>query len=82
LAIERNWGEDRKFDALITSHKDREDGARKSFKFMFSKRSLRFYSNATYEHTSYGWEKMLKESKKDEWLKNPVKATEEFTLPF
>lgn len=59
IAIERLWGDDREYDAIITSLKDRETGQRKQMKFYFSRNTLRFYNDVTLENRTYGWEKGL-----------------------
>lgn len=61
IAIERNWDDEREFDAIVTSLKDRESGERKAFKFLFSKNTLRFYNNSTKEDVKYSWEKNCKD---------------------
>lgn len=61
IAVERNWGEAPSCDAIITSLKDRESGTRKVMKFMFSKKTLRFYNNRTKELINYEWDKDSKE---------------------
>ena len=55
IAVERNWGEDRDFDAIVTSLKNRYGGQRKAFKFRFSQETLRFYNAATPIEVEYGW---------------------------
>lgn len=57
ISVERNWGENAEYDAIITSLKDRESGERKIMKFMFSKKTLRFYNDFTRENIKYDWEK-------------------------
>lgn len=59
IAIERIWGDDREFDAIITSLKDRETGQRKEMKFYFSTETLRFYNKTTSQNKVYGWEKEI-----------------------
>lgn len=66
IAIERNWENEREFDAIITSLKDRETGERKSIKYLFSKKTLRFYNNNTSCNATYGWTKYLKDYKPKE----------------
>lgn len=61
IAVERNWGEDRDWDAIITSLKDRESGQRKVMRFYFSRETLRFYNGRTKEKQYFGWEKFLKQ---------------------
>lgn len=56
IAVERNWGEEKDWDAIITSLKDREAGERKAIKYFFSQRTLSFYNRDTTENKSYGWE--------------------------
>lgn len=56
IAVERNWGEARDFDCIITSLKNRENGERKAFKYLFSPKTLRFYNNHTREEIKFGWE--------------------------
>lgn len=58
IAVERNWAEDREYDAIVTSLKDRESGQRKAFKFYFSQNTLRFYNDVTAESKVYGWQKV------------------------
>lgn len=62
IAVERNWREDRDFDAIISSLKDRESGQRKVIKFNFSNNTLRFYNNRTNESVKYGWEQQLEKN--------------------
>ncbi|HHY26430.1 MAG TPA: AAA family ATPase [Desulfitobacterium dehalogenans] len=57
IAVERNWGESRDFDCVVTSLKNRENGERKAFKYLFSPKTLRFYNNHTREEIKFGWEK-------------------------
>lgn len=66
IAVERLWSEDREFDALITSLKDRESGQRRIMKFYFSPNTLRFYNGNTKEHKKYSWEKILEK----QWEEN------------
>lgn len=56
IAVERNWGDDRPCDAIITSLKDRETGQRKCMQFYFSQDTLRFYNDKTPEERHYGWQ--------------------------
>jgi len=56
IAIERNFGENPECNAIITSLKDRESGTRKVMKFLFSKKTLRFYNDRTKEVIDYGWD--------------------------
>lgn len=56
IAVERNWGENADCDAFITSLKDRESGSRKVMKFLFSKKTLRFYNDRTKEVVNFGWD--------------------------
>ena len=56
IAVERNFSENAECDAFITSLKDRESGTRKSMKFNFSKKTLRFYNDRTKEVINYGWD--------------------------
>ncbi len=56
IAVERNWSEEG-FDAIVTSLKDRESGARNTMLFYFSKNSLRFYNGTTSQNKEYGWDK-------------------------
>ncbi len=65
LAVERIWktkGDKTDLnipDCLITSLKDREEGARAVFSYWFSKKSLRFYNEKTSKEVKYSWEKFL-----------------------
>lgn len=61
IAVERNWGDNPTCDTIITSLKDRESGNRKVMKFMFSKKTLRFYNDYTREQVRYSWEGSNKE---------------------
>jgi hypothetical protein len=63
IAIERNWGENRDCDAIITSLKDREAGARKPLKYFFSLKTLSFYNSDTQEKKHYEWEAILEREK-------------------
>lgn len=56
IAVERVWSEDRDYDAIITSLKDRTVGQRKQFKYYFSANTLRFYNSITSQSKIYGWE--------------------------
>lgn len=56
ISVERLFGENRKCDAIVTVLKDREEGRRKVIKYNFSKSSLRFYNDNTFETDTYGWE--------------------------
>jgi twinkle protein len=74
ISVERNWNNDREFDAVITSLKDRETGERKSIKYMFSKKTLRFYNNNTKEEQSYGWIKHIQGYQEvNNWVQSPIK---------
>lgn len=55
IAIERNWAEDG-LDAVVTSLKDRESGARKTMLYYFSKNTLRFFNAVTKEDRMYSWD--------------------------
>lgn len=59
IVVERNWGNDREWDAIITSLKDRESGQRKTMRFNFSKATLRFFNGITQEKRIFSWEKKL-----------------------
>jgi twinkle protein len=61
ITVERLWGNERKCDAIITSHKDRESGQRLQMNMQFSSKSLRFYNDSTKEHFNYGWEMYYQE---------------------
>jgi twinkle protein len=61
IAVERNWGENAQWDAIVTSLKDRETGQRKVFRYNLSKTTLRFYNNQTKEKGTFGWEKFVDE---------------------
>ena len=65
IAIERNWGDDREYDEIITSLKDRESGQRKVMRFYFSPETLRFYNDRTAERKDFGWEKYLMQETPD-----------------
>lgn len=56
LAIERVWSKDRTCDLIITSLKDRQVGERRTFRFFFSQKTLRFYNKFTGEEQKFGWE--------------------------
>lgn len=60
IMVERNWGEDRDWDSIITSHKDRESGQRKVMLFYFSPETLRFYNDRTSEKRTFGWERFIR----------------------
>jgi len=62
IAVERNWGETSQCDAIITSQKDRESGEKKVMKFMFSKKTLRFYNDSTKEQIKYSWEEKTEQT--------------------
>ena len=62
IAVERNWGETSQCDAIITSQKDRESGEKKVMKFMFSKKTLRFYNDSTKEQIKYSWEEKIEQT--------------------
>lgn len=66
IAVERNWGDDRDWDAIVTSLKDRESGQRKTMFFNFSGTSLRFYNNKTREEGLFGWERFLPKKEVEE----------------
>ena len=57
ISIERNWHPERNCDLLVTSHKDRNEGQRRVFKYYFSTTSKRFYNDVTPETVIYGWQK-------------------------
>ena len=65
IAVERNWGDDREWDEIITSLKDRESGQRKVMRFYFSQETLRFYNERTAERKDFGWEKYLMQETPD-----------------
>lgn len=78
IAVERNWGENPEYDAIITSLKDRDSGQRKVMKFNFSKKTLRFYNNATNEEVLYSWEKLISSQLKQQYKQDssPVGFTQ------
>lgn len=57
IAVERLWNDDRNYDAIITSLKDRETGQRKKIGYLFSQETLRFYNDVTKRSGNYSWEK-------------------------
>lgn len=57
IAVERVWADEREFDAIVTSLKDRETGQRKIMNFYFSSKTLRFYNQITKENKTYSWDK-------------------------
>jgi twinkle protein len=65
IAVERNWGDDREWDEIITSLKDRESGQRKVMRFYFSQETLRFYNERTAERKNFTWEKYLEQDVPD-----------------
>jgi twinkle protein len=73
ISIERNWNEEREYDAVITSLKDRETGERKAIKYCFSKRTLRFYNDTTKEEKVYGW---MKKDEEPEWVQTAIDGSE------
>lgn len=75
ITVERVWNEEIEIDAIVTTHKDREVGARKVFKYMFSKETLRFYNDVTSQTVRYGWRKFLKPEKKEVKYYNGAKQT-------
>jgi len=61
ISIERNWSDNRDYDMVLTSLKDRESGDRKAIKYNFSKDTLRFYNNNTPAEKIYSWENIKDE---------------------
>lgn len=74
ISVERIWGDNREFDALITSLKDRQTGQRKQIKMFFSRNTLRFYNNTTKENRTYSWEKTLTPEIRKEFIVTPIVA--------
>ena len=76
IAIERDWGDARECDCYLTSLKDREIGERKCIKYLFSKKTLRFYNDNTKEVVNYGWEAYLSK----EYLEEEAKKQCDFLI--
>lgn len=67
IAIERLWGEDRPFDCIVTSLKDRNTGQRLIMNYFFSPQTLRFYNEFTKQQVNYSWT----DEKQDEDFETP-----------
>ena len=57
ISVERVFESENDVDAIISSLKDRESGERLVMKFLFSKKTFRFYNEHTVERFNFGWEK-------------------------
>ena len=65
ISVERDWGDEREYDAFISSLKDRETGQRNCFGYLFDLKSLRFHNEETPKKEVYGWEEMIDEVDKE-----------------
>lgn len=69
IAVERNFDSEN-VDAIITSLKDRESGQRKTMRYLFSKKTLRFYNDRTCENFDFGWNINDNMKIRDEYITN------------